>query len=223
MIVDVKRADVARAPLARVRPLPRSAEVDWTPCSGRIFPALLIVLLLAIVRDFSVWRPAKPNIVLITLGSTRADRMGFLGSKAKITPNLDGLARQSMVFERALFPGAADRGLARDHTPGHLSPDPPGQRVRRQAGCRRCLSFLTCSGQADIAPLPSWVPSHSIRRTDRLPASIADSLCTTPAFNRRRRDRAKIAWSIGRQRRSSLGPLPGSPTTPRSRSFCGCI
>ncbi len=27
--------------------------------------------------------------------------MGFLGSKAKITPNLDGLARQSMVFEQA--------------------------------------------------------------------------------------------------------------------------
>ena len=27
--------------------------------------------------------------------------MGFLGSKAKLTPNLDGLARQSMVFEQA--------------------------------------------------------------------------------------------------------------------------
>jgi hypothetical protein len=27
--------------------------------------------------------------------------MGFLGSKAKITPNLDGLARQSLIFERA--------------------------------------------------------------------------------------------------------------------------
>jgi len=44
---------------------------------------------------------AKPNIILITLESTRADRMGFLGSKAKLTPNLDSLARQSMVFEQA--------------------------------------------------------------------------------------------------------------------------
>ena len=44
---------------------------------------------------------AKPSIVLITLDSTRADRMGFLGSKAKLTPNLDSLARQSMVFEQA--------------------------------------------------------------------------------------------------------------------------
>ena len=44
---------------------------------------------------------AKPNIVLITLESTRADRMGFLGSKQRVTPNLDNLARQSITFEQA--------------------------------------------------------------------------------------------------------------------------
>jgi arylsulfatase A-like enzyme len=48
-----------------------------------------------------MYAAAKPNIILITLESTRADRMGFLGSKAKLTPNLDSLARQSMVFEQA--------------------------------------------------------------------------------------------------------------------------
>jgi arylsulfatase A-like enzyme len=42
-----------------------------------------------------------PNIVLITLDTTRADRMGFLGSKRGLTPNLDALARQSDVFTRA--------------------------------------------------------------------------------------------------------------------------
>src|SRR5580698_8965123 len=42
-----------------------------------------------------------PNIILITLDTTRADRMGFLGSKRGLTPNLDALARQSVVFERA--------------------------------------------------------------------------------------------------------------------------
>jgi arylsulfatase A-like enzyme/Flp pilus assembly protein TadD len=44
---------------------------------------------------------APPNIVLITLDTTRADRVGFLGSKRGLTPNLDGLARQSAVFTRA--------------------------------------------------------------------------------------------------------------------------
>ena len=42
-----------------------------------------------------------PSIVLITLDTTRADRMGFLGSKRGLTPNLDQLARQSTVFTRA--------------------------------------------------------------------------------------------------------------------------
>jgi arylsulfatase A-like enzyme len=45
--------------------------------------------------------PKSPNIILITLDTTRADRMGFLGSKRGLTPNLDGLARRSVVFTRA--------------------------------------------------------------------------------------------------------------------------
>jgi len=44
---------------------------------------------------------SKPNIILITLDAARADRMGFLGAKGKITPNLDQLARESLVFEHA--------------------------------------------------------------------------------------------------------------------------
>ena len=43
----------------------------------------------------------KPNVVLITLSSVRADRMGFLGAHPRITPHLDGIARQSLIFERA--------------------------------------------------------------------------------------------------------------------------
>jgi arylsulfatase A-like enzyme/Flp pilus assembly protein TadD len=42
-----------------------------------------------------------PNVILITLDTTRADRMGFLGSERGLTPNLDGLARQSVVFTHA--------------------------------------------------------------------------------------------------------------------------
>jgi arylsulfatase A-like enzyme len=44
---------------------------------------------------------AKPNIVLITLDSTRADRMGFLGARSGLTPSLDGIARQGIVFAQA--------------------------------------------------------------------------------------------------------------------------
>ena len=43
----------------------------------------------------------RPNIILITLDSARADRMGFLGAKEKLTPNLDSLAQESLVLEHA--------------------------------------------------------------------------------------------------------------------------
>jgi arylsulfatase A-like enzyme len=43
----------------------------------------------------------KPNIVLITLDSTRADRMGFLGARTGLTPSLDAIAHQGMIFTQA--------------------------------------------------------------------------------------------------------------------------
>jgi len=54
-------------------------------------------------RDSEANAPSvvSPNIILITLDTTRADRMGFLGSKRGLTPNLDALAHQSTVFTRA--------------------------------------------------------------------------------------------------------------------------
>jgi arylsulfatase A-like enzyme len=62
-----------------------------------LFHALLIVTLLPHISIAAT----KPNIILITLDSTRADRMDFLGAKAGITPSLDALARQSMIFDHA--------------------------------------------------------------------------------------------------------------------------
>ena len=50
-------------------------------------------------------QPAKasshPNIILITLDTTRADRIGFLGSDRGLTPSLDKLASQANIFSRA--------------------------------------------------------------------------------------------------------------------------
>jgi phosphoglycerol transferase MdoB-like AlkP superfamily enzyme len=60
-----------------------------------------IVLLCLLPFLSAVAQRSAPNIILITLDTTRADRMGFLGSKAGLTPNLDELAKQSVVFTRA--------------------------------------------------------------------------------------------------------------------------
>lgn len=64
--------------------------------------ALRVALTLLILVCASITAAAtKPNLILITLDSARADRMGFLGAKSGITPNLDRLATQSLVFEHA--------------------------------------------------------------------------------------------------------------------------
>jgi arylsulfatase A-like enzyme/Tfp pilus assembly protein PilF len=58
------------------------------------------LLLLIAITSFSA-SAEIPNIILITLDTTRVDRMGFLGSSRGLTPNLDGLAREAAVFTHA--------------------------------------------------------------------------------------------------------------------------
>jgi choline-sulfatase len=45
---------------------------------------------------------SPPNILLITLDTTRADRIGAYGYSRAATPRLDRLAREGVLFERAL-------------------------------------------------------------------------------------------------------------------------
>jgi choline-sulfatase len=65
---------------------------------------LLLLVVFPLVLSLSKHEPiaqSRPNVVLVTLDTTRADRMGFLGSTRGLTPNLDALARESTVFTRA--------------------------------------------------------------------------------------------------------------------------
>ena len=59
----------------------------------------LVLLLLGL--SSLAYAAGKPNIIVITLDSARADRMGFLGAKGSLTPNLDALAKQALIFESA--------------------------------------------------------------------------------------------------------------------------
>jgi len=45
---------------------------------------------------------ARPNVILITIDTVRADHLGCYGNKDIQTPTLDGLARDGVVFERAI-------------------------------------------------------------------------------------------------------------------------
>src|SRR5262245_52737562 len=46
-------------------------------------------------------RRTAPDVVLVTLDTTRADRLGAMGDATARTPVLDALARRGVVFERA--------------------------------------------------------------------------------------------------------------------------
>jgi len=44
--------------------------------------------------------PARPSVLLITLDTTRADKLGCYGSRQGLTPSLDEFSRRCTVFER---------------------------------------------------------------------------------------------------------------------------
>jgi arylsulfatase A-like enzyme/Flp pilus assembly protein TadD len=61
----------------------------------------IILCLLVLFPALAAAATDRPNVILITLDTVRADRMGFLGSKLGLTPQLDALASQGVVFEHA--------------------------------------------------------------------------------------------------------------------------
>ncbi len=85
---------------------------------GRAGAALASVLLLGGLAYWALLRPpaftpaslerrwarlgaARPNVVLVTLDTTRADHLGCYGYPQATTPNLDALARHGVVFAHA--------------------------------------------------------------------------------------------------------------------------
>jgi arylsulfatase A-like enzyme len=58
--------------------------------------------------------PRVRGVMMISLDTLRADRLGFLGYDRGTSPNLDGVARRSVVFERA-------RAQATQTAPSHAS------------------------------------------------------------------------------------------------------
>jgi arylsulfatase A-like enzyme len=116
-------------------------------------------------------RTKLPNIILITLDTTRADRMGCLGSERGLTPNLDALARQSVVFTRAY----AQVPLT---TPSHAA---------LLTGTYPQFSHLEDLGAPlgkDLPYLPDLLHKHGYHTAAFLGAYILDPAAAAPGFER---------------------------------------
>lgn len=89
----------------------------------------------------------RPNIVLVTIDTLRADHLGCYGSKLGATPTLDALAKESVRFDQAVSPVPLTRpahtslltGLypnehgVRDNLPARLAPGVPTIATRLRA------------------------------------------------------------------------------------------
>lgn len=63
--------------------------------------AAVSAVVIAAVVFAGVGAQRTPNILLVTLDTVRADRMGFMGSGRGLTPSLDALAREGITFTNA--------------------------------------------------------------------------------------------------------------------------
>ncbi len=73
------------------------------PCVVRRRSAVLLALVLSCACSRGAH---SPNLVFITLDTTRADHLGLYGYFRDTSPNLDAFARQAIVFDRAIVPMA---------------------------------------------------------------------------------------------------------------------
>jgi choline-sulfatase len=102
------RTEPAVPPTEPAVPAPSPREKKRPPVF-LLLPALAVVavaafLLLRREAKVPVVRDPGANVLLVTLDTTRADRLGCYGYQAARTPNLDDLARQGVLFEKAYCP-----------------------------------------------------------------------------------------------------------------------
>jgi arylsulfatase A-like enzyme/Tfp pilus assembly protein PilF len=68
----------------------------------------VFVLIVLVVTGAIYWRwhaPPRPNIILVTFDTTRADRLGAYGYELGLTDAFDEFAKRGVMFEKAYAPG----------------------------------------------------------------------------------------------------------------------
>ncbi len=72
------------------------------PKISQIILSLFLIFSPFLLGKLSLATTKKPNLLLITIDTLRADRLSCYGSARPLTPNIDRLARRGIIFRRAL-------------------------------------------------------------------------------------------------------------------------
>src|SRR5262245_53741556 len=83
------------------RPARRPVAAAW---SGAVLVVLTTALGLAVTFVRAANQGKRPPVILVSLDTLRADRLGVLGNTRGLTPRLDALAREGTVFDQAESP-----------------------------------------------------------------------------------------------------------------------
>ncbi len=107
-------------------------------------------------------RVPRPDLLLITFDATRADHMGFMGYRRKLTPNLDRLTKRGVVFRRAFSQdsgtGPSFWSLMAGKTPFQVALEQAGRFPPQFAASERLLAEeLTRLGYSTHALLCGYV------------------------------------------------------------------
>ena len=87
-----------RPPVKICRPEKHSGQVILSSLGC----ALLLLGLALFLGSCRQKKPPRPNILIITVDTLRADRVGCYGYAGGLTPNVDALAKDGVVFERGV-------------------------------------------------------------------------------------------------------------------------
>jgi arylsulfatase A-like enzyme/cytochrome c-type biogenesis protein CcmH/NrfG len=112
-------AERAEKPERRQSPFARIARIPRIPRIAGIAGLAVVLVAAGLLVHFWIARgfgggglgplpdgltPGRLNLVLVTLDTTRADRLGCYGSREVSTPNLDRVAAGGVLFENAISP-----------------------------------------------------------------------------------------------------------------------
>ena len=106
------------------------------------------LVLIPALRDDGGAEDSRPNILLVSFDTTRADRLGAYGWRHARTPAIDGLAREGVLFTHAYAPVPLT-------LPSHaamMTGLPPFELLRMSEACRNAARSSPISTKAACMP-----------------------------------------------------------------------